>query len=74
MGGGGGGGGGGRPAEEERPRNSWEVAVGGLGGLAMKYDAGQSVGAAIAARDAKWELSAGQLGQSDSAPQVKVTP
>jgi len=35
--------------------------VGGLGGLAMKYDAGHSVGAVIAARDAKWEqLAAGE--------------
>ena len=46
--------------------------MGGLGGLAMKYEAGQSVGAAIAARDAKWELSAGQHGQSAAlaVPQV----
>lgn len=56
----GGGGGGQRGAPgEERPRNSWEVAVGGLGGLAQKFDPAQSASTLVASRDAEWEAAAG---------------
>lgn len=53
--GGGPGGGSRRGPDEERPRNSWEVVVGGLGGLAQKYDPSQSVSTLVASRDAAWE-------------------